>query len=730
MAKKQRQNKLKSGGSTSGATNITSTVPSAPPSSPTPSQQQLMDQEDISSEFYEATPRNQQHHQSQTSLPTNNPHKSLSDWISAEREGLLWILGCAAFGALIGFGVGCGWFTNGHGSYQYTLVESPATGVAATTGTGITKEYVKKFVISAWRVALARRIRSSFAYELLTFQRGFWNIIRDVGDTSDSPHWIAKSSWWAPNWILHFDVDTTQISAGDAGFSPLMASFLSFVLPWRRPLIRAMTRKNINEYTHSVPMKGMAGAPSSAPFTPASSSTTYQSTVDPFYHPMAFHALREYVVRFDKGVVHPDLGFLVPAPSGASRGIGMVRDSYSKCQIDCFPGTAEEANALHKQSKQRVLESKKELEIMEEMKELYPDMIADETEKAEEKHEGLAASPESRQRPLNTTTKEEIQMALHHQSTSTAHPYTQDDILLRIPLRAQITRDTALEILNPLYPDEMKKSIPLEDLDDALLLALLLTHEKELGPNSRFWPYIATLPPHPSCALHRGWRQSIVDVVTSLSLEMGTDVQSWPNEISKAADYMDRIVSTLSGVYGHYIEEGRTDHRDVQERLRWSLCQVASRAIAGRDEFGSLRLVPMMDLINHDEAAGKFMELTGNEGIFDGIYFDADEVDGGTFVVRSRRHGRRKVLKKGQELLANYNVPHYSPLDWFLNMGYIPPEREGRWTMLESALPRGQRGGFSRESNLATQSGAFGNGKPEIQVIRQHMQLQPFNSIH
>ena len=163
MAKKQRQNKLKSGGSTSGATNNTSTVPSAPPSSPTPSQQQLMEQEDISSEFDEATPRNQQHHQSQTSLPTNNPHKSLSDWISAEREGLLWILGCAAFGALIGFGVGCGWFTNGHGSYQYTLVESPATGVAATTGTGITKEYVKKFVISAWRVALARRVRSSFA---------------------------------------------------------------------------------------------------------------------------------------------------------------------------------------------------------------------------------------------------------------------------------------------------------------------------------------------------------------------------------------------------------------------------------------------------------------------------------------------------------------------------------------------------------------------------------------
>mmetsp|Transcript_10786 Transcript_10786/g.13780 ORF Transcript_10786/g.13780 Transcript_10786/m.13780 type:complete len:178 (-) Transcript_10786:12-545(-) len=164
---------------------------------------------------------------------------------------------------------------------------------------------------------------------------------------------------------------------------------------------------------------------------------------------------------------------------------------------------------------------------------------------------------------------------------------------------------------------------------------------------------------------------------------------------------------------------------DVTENIRWALCQVASRAVAGRENHGSLRLVPMMDMINHDEAAGMFEEILGNETMEDGSFINAGEDDAGMFVVRSQRNGEGKPLKRGQELMANYNVPFYSPLDWFLNMGYIPPERAGKWTMLEQGLPRSYRGGFSRKSNTAAKdSGAFGSGKPEIQVIRQHTQQQ------
>ena len=81
--------------------------------------------------------------------------------------------------------------------------------------------------------------------------------------------------------------------------------------------------------------------------------------------------------------------------------------------------------------------------------------------------------------------------------------------------------------------------------------------------------------------------------------------------------------------------------------------------------------------------------------------------------------------------MANYNVPSYSPLDWFLNMGYIPPERAGKWTMLEAGLPRTYRGGFSRKSNTVVQDpGAFGSAKPEIQVIRSNQNAQPQHTQH
>ena len=67
---------------------------------------------------------------------------------------------------------------------------------------------------------------------------------------------------------------------------------------------------------------------------------------------------------------------------------------------------------------------------------------------------------------------------------------------------------------------------------------------------------------------------------------------------------------------------------------------------------------------------------------------DATEDDAGTFVVRSLRHGKRKALKKGQELLVNYNVPHYSPLDWFVSLGFVPSERQTQWQKIDAALPR------------------------------------------
>jgi len=87
--------------------------------------------------------------------------------------------------------------------------------------------------------------------------------------------------------------------------------------------------------------------------------------------------------------------------------------------------------------------------------------------------------------------------------------------------------------------------------------------------------------------------------------------------------------------------------------------------------------------------------LAGNEKLENNNIIDATESDIGAFVVRSIRHGRRKPLKKGQELLVNYNVPNYSPLDWFLSLGFVPTERREPWKKVE--------GHFKKPRTFATE---------------------------
>ncbi|KAL7543101.1 hypothetical protein ACHAXR_012420 [Thalassiosira sp. AJA248-18] len=682
----------------------------------------------------------------------------LIEWIYSERECLMWILVCAALGALLGFGVGAGWLTRGSGSYQYMAKEKRVLVAMSAKTRHVPRKAIKQFVVSAWRVDLAKRVRRTLIYQLITLKKAPWRIVFDFlwhmvfsQDTLPNQHWIAASPLWPPNWILFREVDLSQIDVGEGGLSPWMVSSLSFVLPWRKSLISALARKDrVKVNLRDQEGNTIESSVTSSPF-PASLLSSKHSTqpINPYYHPMAFHTLREYVIRFDNGYVHPDLGFLVPAPSGAERGLGMIRDAFTKCQVHCYPGTAEEklkeqreaAALLEESKKQEIVDRELMEDMMKEFPEMYPSMSAsvssspgsgDPTHLTIQHHNRPAE--DTNPDPIhNTTTYEGIQAAVQLQSIpSSSRPYTQSEVLLRIPLAAQITRKLALETLLGLIPSEHNGRSPhLEELDDAFVLALYLAHERGLGINSRIWPYIATLPLRPTCALHWGWRQSVVDVVTAMSVEMGTDVQGWPNEISKAAEMAERIVVTLSRSSSDTLAK-RPGVEDVTENIRWALCQVASRAIAGREKHGSLRLVPVVDMINHDEAADKFVELTGKEKMEDGDFLDADEDDSGTFVVRSRRHGERKPLRRGQELMANYNVPAYSPLDWFLNMGYIPPERAGKWTMLEAGLPRSYRGGFSRKSNTgqAKDSGAFGSGKPEIQVIRQHtQQQQSFTSV-
>lgn len=348
-------------------------------------------------------------------------------------------------------------------------------------------------------------------------------------------------------------------------------------------------------------------------------------------HPRVFAVLREAIVREPGGFVHPDLGFLVPAPSGAARGVGMVRNTWHECQRQCLPGRSDEKDNV--------------------------------------KNERLiyAARNESYPMPAGPTFK-------------------QEEILIRVPLNFQMTRAAALDVLLPIIPADVQIKAGMSELDDAAILVLFLAHERGIGRYSRWMPYIASLPPEPSCGYSKNLRPYMLDALAVMREELGVQTEGWPEELSRATTYAQKIADALTKDYGQYIKT--PPDKSVHNNIAWALCQVASRATAGSEKHGTLRLVPMIDQINHDESAAGFIELTGRERIENGNFIDATEDDSGTFVVRSLRHGRRKALKVGQELLANYNVPHYSPLDWFVSLGFVPPEKQTPWEMIEPVLLR------------------------------------------
>ena len=393
-------------------------------------------------------------------------------------------------------------------------------------------------------------------------------------------------------------------------------------------------------------------------------------------HPRVYAVLREAIVRETNGYVHPDLGFLVPAPSGAARGLGMVRDSFHNCQIKCFPGTTQQ---------------KQELQLA----------------------QGLV--PEGNA-PVNVN-----QSDVRWPPIPDTPMYKQEETLIRVPLSFQMTRQVALDTILARLPGDIQRKLNPHELDDAALLVLLLAHERGVGRHSRWLPYIASLPKEPSCGYSPKLRPYILDSMNALSEELGVDTYGWQAELIKARNHAAKIAQGLAKDYGAYIKT--PDGRTVAENIEWALCQVTSRATAGSEQYGALRLVPLLDLINHDAAAGGFVEMTGKERIGKssilvlekgtllllfylrgphlfsspislllssaaGDPIDAFEDDAGMFIARSLRHGRRKALKKGQELLVSYNVPHYSPLDWFIILGFVPPERQTKWQKIDAALPR------------------------------------------
>lgn len=357
-------------------------------------------------------------------------------------------------------------------------------------------------------------------------------------------------------------------------------------------------------------------------------------SVDHSTDPLYFAALREAVIR-EGGYVHSDLGMLVPAPSGAYRGLGMISDHYNECQIYCKPGGDDESH-------------------------LTPSIV------------NTIPLPKG----YDLLAELDKQLSFNQDLTPI---FQQERILIEVPLSYQMTRPLALKTLFPLFPSELMNQKPIAELDDAILLTLLLAHERGKGLKSKFKPYIDTLPNQPECGYSRMLRQDAERII-SIMADLGLNVSGWPEELNKARARAKLIAESISETYGAYIarEANESSHGSIE----WALCHVASRATAGSTRYGALRMIPIVDMINHNIDSGRILEVKSFDNVYDGSLRNKSP---GSIYVSSMRHGILKPLKKQQELLVDYNVPMYSPLDWFISLGFVPPERYAPWKKVPSA---------------------------------------------
>ena len=153
-----------------------------------------------------------------------------------------------------------------------------------------------------------------------------------------------------------------------------------------------------------------------------------------------------------------------------------------------------------------------------------------------------------------------------------------------------------------------------------------------------------------------------------------------------ALPYAHRVANGMAGDYGQYLAKTYWPKEwkdDPSKALLWSLCIVNSRATAaytnpGRvDSQTGVRLVPIADLANHKSYSGGFTELTGQQQQQQKQQqqkqHEYDDI--GAFTVRSVwKCGTSREIVLGNEITVNYNLPEFSKVDWFLSLGFIPPE--------------------------------------------------------
>jgi len=181
----------------------------------------------------------------------------------------------------------------------------------------------------------------------------------------------------------------------------------------------------------------------------------------------------------------------------------------------------------------------------------------------------------------------------------------------------------------------------------AFQVALLLAHERSVkGPASFWWPYIDSLPARPP----NPWLMPDAELEAALAAVGPAAQEQWPKEVERARHAIHQQAEAAVRQYGKALG---VDEQGVV----WAAAQVLSRAFGSDTELG---MAPLIDMCNHRAGAD--------------TPWGSEDVDGQPVsCITSCHNGQPSELLAGDELFISY-MARCSPLEAFLNFGFVPPE--------------------------------------------------------
>ncbi len=229
------------------------------------------------------------------------------------------------------------------------------------------------------------------------------------------------------------------------------------------------------------------------------------------------------------------------------------------------------------------------------------------------------------------------------------------EVWVSVPPTYHLTRNLAIDTLEPLIPKEVLEYAPLSTLDDGALLVLLLVHLK--GTGLQEWEsYLNSLPDHPGC----GWYGNNIH-------------EDYKLVVQESKRYVSRVARGMAADYGAFLAKEHWPNEwlnSAEKAIEWSLCIVSSRGTAASPEYGGghIKLVPLVDMFNHSPEHEGFKELTKDD-----VRADTPHYLEGSFQVRID-----KDYIPGGEILVDYNLADYAPEEWFMSHGFVPQEASHR----------------------------------------------------